>query len=74
MVQNLYLCVVVVFRAVGLYLVGSVLLGVIFGVVLAGRAPFLSIVLSTAPMLLSGVLLWILAKPAARLITSGLEN
>lgn len=74
MVQNLYLCVAVVLRVVGLLLVGSFLIRVIFAAVLSGLAPILPIAIATTPVLASGLLLWIFAKPAARLITNGLND
>ena len=73
MVHNLFLIVVVVFRALGLYYAGSAVLGFIVGAVLTrgmmGASPLMVLLLP----LIGGILLWVLAQPCAALMTRDLE-
>jgi hypothetical protein len=73
MVHNLFLVVVVVFRALGLYYAGSAILGFIVGILLTrgmmGGSPLMVLLVPLS----GGILLWVLAKPCATLMTNDLE-
>lgn len=73
MIHNLFLIVVVVFRALGFYCLASSLLGILVGLIVSrGINGGLQLVVMLLP-LVGGILLWILAKPCATLITKDLE-
>lgn len=73
MAQNLYVLLVVVCRTAGVWLVGRALFGLLFAAMLARGFGGLNVVMMGAiPSALGGVLLWLLAKPLARLVTHGL--
>ncbi len=74
MIRNLYRCLVVAFRAIGLWLVGSALIGWLIGALLSGSGAAVALLFAIAPKVLGGIILWFVAKPAAALIVSGLEE
>ena len=70
MIRNLYLVLVVVTRAVSVFVIISGVLAWGTGLVVTrGGAPLLAMLLPVV----SGILLWFLAKPCAALITRDLE-
>lgn len=71
MVRNLYLILVVVFRATGLVSTGSAVLAFVVGLIVA-RGSIMPL-FAFMPAFLGGLLFWVLAKPLAALTTSGLE-
>lgn len=74
MVRNLYLILVVGFRCVGLWLVARAVIGLLFATLL-GRSfqGVLAPLISLAPSLVGGLLLWFLARWIAALIVKDLE-
>ncbi len=71
MVHNLYLILVVVCRALGLFWIGGAVLGLVLSVVVGGSG-FIAAVVGLASTVIGGILLWFFAKPIAVLITKDL--
>lgn len=74
MLKNLYLIVVVLFRTASICAIGTALLTLLLGFVITRSGAMLLTVLSVLPLLAGGALLWLAAKPAAKLIVSGLDE
>jgi hypothetical protein len=74
MVHHLYLILVVLFRTLGLLSIASSTVSAALAIILGGAKgtwPFLLV--SVGPFLAGGVILWLLAKPIAHLITCDLH-